>query len=250
MVSLPSAPKVYVLPGDTTPVTGLTRNGNPAIAYGSIVLSIDGLQESYRTNATYGAQIELMRYRPSSKKKTKAGSYRKIGQYMAHPSPPSAGSGSGGTRGGTINGLGPGVTRPTEWPIFGLPFGGTITLNVADVLLPYFQIDQIIDVNGTVSKALNYFIGSSRRRNPRGVWSYAKNPFRGIFAFRISVLDTSVSPPRRVNGPMSRIVFARPKKWPTKYTNIGADYPKLRLISNEPQGDYLELVAGLGGVVR
>lgn len=69
----------------------------------------------------YGAQIELLRYRPSSKKKTRT-EYRKIGQYMAHPSPPNAGSGSGDarwdhqwswTRGHTSDGMA--NSRPAVW---------------------------------------------------------------------------------------------------------------------------------------
>ena len=231
---------------------GLDRNGNPSQATGSIVVSIDGLPEIFRLSAGLSCQIELLRYVPNRRKLTTDSSgnrvYIKVGSGLRHPSTDGAGSGSGGTRGGSINGLGPGVVRQTEWPVFGLPFGGSIVLPVATVFLPYFQPFKIQDRAGGAIQALCYFFKNNQRR-PVGnaVKGYNFPPIVGVFAFRFSAFDPSSQ--RWVNGPISEKVFAFPLRTPIQPQSPG-NYPVLNLVSPVPSAENLILTAQVGSRIR
>lgn len=244
---VPPPPKVSVIINDTVPVAGLTRQGDAMVAYGQVVIGLDGVPTALY-DPLYDLRAELVRYTVNRKKGLGPGQpYKKIGQTMAHPS--TDGAPPGPTGGGTTNGLGPGVVRVTEWSMSSLPIGGTVTLNAADIFLPFFDYRVVEDFDGNTAKALVYHLVSrTNRKKPTGVWSYAPNPFRAKFRFRFSYLDPVSG--RRINGGLSEPVFVRPRKWPTRPKNVSADYPHLHAISNKPQESYYELVIGLGGVVR
>jgi len=235
--SLP-APRVRLLLGSVH--NGLTRTGNNIVCDGVIKLGTDGLREDLLSNLSYKTQIELLRYVPNRSKRVQqpSPSYAKMYGGFYHPSMP--GSGSGGTRGGSINGVS--VSRPTEWAVAGFSTGQGIDLNVGDVLAPYFEIVKYRDSSGSSLLLAVYWIGR-KRLSPSGVHSYAPNPPRGIFAFRYACWD-SVSQ-KWVSGPMSPIITVRPSRWPAAPTY---SYPDADVLSSE-SANSLVLTSSIGGYV-
>jgi hypothetical protein len=199
---------------------GLTRAGDTIDCHGAILLSIDGLPEILRTDPQYKCQIELGRYVASRKKKTRVHGTVAMPQGFYHPSPwPTAGSGSGGTRGGSQTLPNPAVARPSEWPVAGLNVGGGILVHVAEVFAPWCQVMDLTDVaSGATNKTLS-FTWKKNKRSRRYPGYYPVRPL-GVFAFRYAFFDPSVK--RWVSGAWSEDVFVRPKGWPVAVTPQGA----------------------------
>lgn len=234
-------PRVRVFASDRH--QGTIRNGTNIDAFGIVFVSIDGLPEVFRTDPTWQCQIELLRYVPLRRKYDRdQGRYVKMPKGYYHPSEP--GSGSGGTRGGSINGTS--VPRPTQWPVTSFNVGGGVSLYTGVVFAPYFDRRKVTDAYGGSIETLVYHIGASgKRMQPSGVLSYGPNPFRGVFAFRFAIFDTASQ--RWIAGPISDPVYIRPGRWATRpFDSPAFGYPDMREVSVVDAAN-LTLVAGIGG---
>lgn len=201
------------------------------------MLSIDGLPEMLRTDASYRCQIELGRYLGRRKKRP---------QGFYHPSPWIGGvtpHGSGGTRGGSQN-VPSNVDRPSEWPVAGLGVGGAVVVPVATVFAPWCQLQQITDLAGasvdTVSFSPRTNRGASR---PPG---YRHATLLGVFAFRYAFFDPTSQ--RWVSGPWSEKVYVRPKGWPLA-TSPQGKFPALDT-SLPQRATFTQIACTVGGRVR
>jgi hypothetical protein len=223
---------------------GVTRQGTAINCYGSLLLSIDGLPEILRTDPQYTAQIELGRYVPKRRKQTRTHGYIVQPQGFYHPSPSTGGSGTGGTRGGTQNSLGPGVVRPSQWPVAGLGVGGGITVTVGDVFAPWCQIANARDIAGATVQTLSF--SYKQRPNLKRYPGYWNARPLGVFAFRYAFFDPSVR--RWVSGAWSEPVYVRPKGWPVSVTPQGA-FPGVDQVLPQ-RATMLELACTVGGRVR
>ncbi len=196
---------------------GATRTGVPANAYGEIIVSTEDVPNILLTDPAYRFQLELVRYVPKRRKftETAPGSMGYVPQPAGFYHPTSLVGGAtpapiAGTRSGAQNGVA--TNRQTEWPLTGFLQEQKLTLNAADMILPYFEIKQVGDFAGATTNALIYFI-SNKRTSPRGVISYKQSPFLGVFRFRYAAYD--IINQRMVVGPYSDTIYARPQKWPT-----------------------------------
>jgi hypothetical protein len=242
------APKVWYLPG--TPVPGLDRQGNPRDCLGTIVVSLSDVPPIYLSTPGLIAALELVRYVPTARKKTPSSGYKKVGAGLRHPAPPGAGSGQGGTRGGTINGLGPGVTRPTSWPIAGLTYGSQILLPVGEVFAGYFQLAKVEDGGGNAVNTLQYYMKPKQRNGSKGVKWYNKGPLVGVFRFRFAAKDAATG--RMVSGPLSEAVYVFPNAAAVIPQPGGSGaYAKLNQVNTGADAArLLQLTARVGARVR
>lgn len=246
-------PRVRLIP--RVLVEGRTRSGNNTFAYGQVIVSLEDVPQVFLTDSSYRFQLELLRYVPKRRRLGQVAPdtnrYGPQPQGFYHPSSwvdGTAPTAVAGTRGGSQNGVA--VNRQTEWPLTGFVEEQKITLDVAEVLLPYFELLKIDDNQGNSVEALAYFIGK-KRKSPNGVLSYGQNPFLGVFRFRYAAYDVVAK--RFVVGAYSEPVFVRPQKWPT-IENPGSTFNRKRLINTNSVTDpttgrscFTQLVASVGG---
>ena len=208
LVSAPSwlLPQPRVRAKATAATPGKTRSNQELTCFGQVEVAIDGLPEKYRLDDTLRTRVEMLRYRPTHRNKTPKDGYVKMPRGFYHPTPWASFGGEG---------LGD-VPRPTEWsvvpegPFDRLPFGGHFTLSVADVFAPWFDYVTIQDVRGESLNTLRYYIGNKKRKTVTGRVSTNFGPYLGVFAFRYIIFVDG----RWVTGPLSEVVYVRPRVWP------------------------------------
>jgi hypothetical protein len=234
LVSAPSwlLPQPRVRAKVTTETPGKTRSNQELLCFGQVEVAIEGLPEKYRLDDTLRTRVEMLRYRPTHRSKTPKDGYVKMPRGFYHPTPWASfgGEGLGGTRGGGGGSGGPrvgDVPRPTEWsvvpdgPFDRLPFGGHFTLSVADVFAPWFDYVTIQDVRGERLTTLRYYIGSKKRVTTSGRVSTNSGPYLGVFAFRYIIFVDG----RWVTGPLSEVVYVRPRVWPN-FKTLADGFPR------------------------